>query len=340
MPDVANDRRLDPRLRAMLGAFPEMTPTDAASWEEIVENAAASGMGALISQMMDANDTEEIAPSAGLRVTEHEFTSSPDGNTIKLRFVRPDNDEVVPGIYYIHGGGMASMSAYDGNYRAWARIIAANGVAVTMVDFRNSVSPSSAPEVVQYPGGLNDCVSGFHWVHEHAAELGIDTSRLVVAGESGGGNLAIATTMRLKASDDLDKVHGLYALCPYISGEWPRDEFPSSTDNDGYLLSLHSNQGRMGYGIEAFEAKDPMAWPSFATVAEVEGFPKTMVSVNELDPLRDEGIEFYRLAMEAGVPARCRQVMGTSHGAEIFPMVCTEISRDTARDLAAFATEA
>ncbi|MDW3221268.1 MAG: hypothetical protein R8F63_21885, partial [Acidimicrobiales bacterium] len=146
MPDVANDRRLDPRLRAMLAAFPEMTPTDAASWEEIVENAAASEMGALISQMMDANDTEEIAPSAGLRVTEHEFTSSPDGNTIKLRFVRPDNDEVVPGIYYIHGGGMASMSAYDGNYRAWARIIAANGVAVTMVDFRNSVSPSSAPE--------------------------------------------------------------------------------------------------------------------------------------------------------------------------------------------------
>ncbi|MDW3216962.1 MAG: alpha/beta hydrolase fold domain-containing protein, partial [Acidimicrobiales bacterium] len=194
--------------------------------------------------------------------------------------------------------------------------------------------------VVKYPGGLNDCVSGFHWVVENAADLGIDTSRLIVAGESGGGNLSIATTMRLKASGDLDKVHGLYALCPYISGEWPRDEFPSSIDNDGYLLSLHSNQGRMGYGIEAFEAKDPMAWPSFASVADVEGFPKTMVSVNELDPLRDEGIEFYRLLMEAGVPARCRQVMGTTHGAEIFPMVCTEISRDTARDLAAFATEA
>lgn len=339
MPDIANDRRLDPRVKAMLAAFPEMTPTDAESWEQMVENAANSDMTAMIAAIMDANDTEEIAPSAGLRITEHEFESSPDGNTIKLRFIRPDNDDVVPGIYYIHGGGMASMSAYDGNYRAWAKIIAANGVAVTMVDFRNSISPSSAPEVVKYPGGLNDCVSGFHWVVEHAADLGIDPSRITVAGESGGGNLSIATTMRLKASGDLDKVHGLYALCPYIAGEWPLPQHPSSVENEGYLLSLHSNSGRMGYGIEAFEAKDPMAWPSFASVDDVAGFPKTMISVNEADPLRDEGIEFYRLLMEAGVAARCRQVMGTSHGTEIFPMMCPEISRDTARDLAAFATE-
>ena len=340
MPDIADDRRLDPRLKEMLAAFPEMTPTDSESWEAMVEAAAANPMGELIAQIMEANDTEEIAPAAGLRITEHEFTSSPDGNTIKLRFVRPDNDEVVPGVYYIHGGGMASMSCYDGNYRAWAKIIAANGVAVTMVDFRNSISPSSAPEVVQYPGGLNDCVSGFHWVVEHAGDLGIDLDRLIIAGESGGGNLSIATTMRLKASGDLDKVHGLYALCPYIAGEWPLPQHPSSTENEGILLSLHSNSGRMGYGIDAFDAKDPMAWPSFASVADVEGFPKTMISVNECDPLRDEGIEFYRLLLEANVAARCRQVMGTMHGTEVFPMVCTEISRDTARDLAGFATEA
>ena len=62
-----------------------------------------------------------------------------------------------------------------------------------------------------------------------------------------------------------------------------------------------------------------------------------MISVNECDPLRDEGIEFYRLLLAAGVAARCRQVMGTAHGTEVYPMVCPEISRDTARDLAALA---
>jgi acetyl esterase/lipase len=58
--------------------------------------------------------------------------------------------------------------------------------------------------------------------------------------------------------------------------------------------------------------------------------------VNECDPLRDEGINFYRLLLREGVEARCRQVMGTMHGTEIFPIACPEISRDTARSIAEF----
>ena len=225
---------------------------------------------------------------------------------------------------------MATLSAFDGNYRAWGRIIAANGVAVAMVDFRNSVMPSSALEVAAYPAGLNDCVAGLHWVVDNAETLGIDPGRVTLAGESGGGNLSIATTMRLKSTGELGLIRGLYAMCPYIAGEWPQARYPSSTENNGILLSLHDNRPRMGYGIEAFEAKDPMAWPGFATVDDVRGFPKTMISVNECDPLRDEGIEFYRLLLEAGVAARCRQVMGTIHGTEIFAVACPEVSRETA----------
>ncbi|MDH4366150.1 MAG: alpha/beta hydrolase, partial [Acidimicrobiia bacterium] len=103
------------------------------------------------------------------------------------------------------------------------------------------------------------------------------------------------------------------------------------------FLDLHNNQGRMGYGIEAYEARDPLAWPSFATEADVQGLPPTMISVNECDPLRDEGINFYRLLLSAGVPAQCRQVMGTVHGTEIFPMACPDISRETAASIATWA---
>lgn len=106
--------------------------------------------------------------------------------------------------------------------------------------------------------------------------------------------------------------------------------------NNGILLDLHDNRGAIGYGIEAFTGRNPLAWPSFATEKDVQGFPPTIISVNECDPLRDEGINFYRLLLRAGVPARCRQVMGTMHGTEIFTIACPEISRDTARDLAAF----
>ena len=59
-----------------------------------------------------------------------------------------------------------------------------------------------------------------------------------------------------------------------------------------------------------------------------------MISVNECDPLRDEGINFYRFLMQNSVHARCRQVMGTVHGTEIFISCCPDISRSTASDIA------
>jgi acetyl esterase len=229
---------------------------------------------------------------------------------------------------------MATMSCYYGNYRAWGRMIAAQGVAVAMVDFRNAVRASTAPEVAPYPAGLNDCVSGLKWVHANAAKLGIDTNRVIVGGESGGGNLTLATGMKLLKDGDIRLVQGLYALCPYIAGEWPLPQNPSSTENEGILISVHHNRGAVGYGIEAFRARDPLAWPSFAKAEDVKGLPTVVISVNECDPLRDEGINFYRFLMQNGVHARCRQVMGTVHGTEIFISCCPDISRSTASDIA------
>ena len=337
---IMQDPRIDPRIKAIFGATPDMTtPGDVASRDELLaeensEDAKARQAGFQV--MMDAVDNETVAPSAGLSKRTESFTSSPDGNTIKIQFIRPDNAETLPCVYYIHGGGMASMSCFDGMYRAWGKIIAAQGVAVAMVDFRNALRASSAPEVAPFPAGLNDCISGLKWVHANAAALNIDPSRIIVAGESGGGNLTLATGLKLKQDGDLGLIKGLYAMCPYIAGQWPLPENPSSTENNGLLLDLHSNRGAMGYGIEAFNARNPLAWPAFATAEDVKGLPPTVISVNECDPLRDEGIGFYRLLMHNGVAARCRQVMGTIHGTEIFAAACPEISRDTASDIANF----
>ena len=233
---------------------------------------------------------------------------------------------------------MQFSSCYLGNYKAWGRMIAARGVAVAMVDFRNSVHPSSAPEVAPFPAGLNDCVSGLKWVHSHADSLGIDPGRIVVAGESGGGNLTLAVGMKLKQDGDLASIHGLYAMCPFIAGEWPLPQNPSSSENEGILVFFQDNRSTMAYGIEAFKARNPLAWPGMAQPDDVRGLPPVVISVNEGDPLRDEGIGFYRLLLESGVSARCRQIMGTVHGTEILPVICPDISRDTASDIADFAT--
>lgn len=343
MNKIANDPRIDPRIKAIFGAMEVGGSEDAESREQLLaqansEEAITRSEG--VRAMLEMCDSDEVAPSAGLTLTEHKVISQPDGNTINIRFVRPEGDTTLPCVYYIHGGGMQSMSCYDGNYRAWARIIAANNVAVAMVDFRNCLTPSSVPEVEPFPAGLNDCVSGLKWVHDNAASLNIRPDKIIVAGESGGGNLTLATGLKLAKDGDIGLIRGLYALCPYIAGQWPHEGSASSEENNGILLDLHSNGGAMAYGMDAFDARDPLAWPGFATEEDVKGLPPTVISVNELDPLRDEGINFYRVLLRAGVPARCRQVMGTIHGTEIFPMACPDISRDTARDLAAFCAQA
>jgi acetyl esterase len=229
------------------------------------------------------------------------------------------------------------MSSFYGNYRAWARIVASKGVAIVMVEFRNSVAPGELPEVAPYPAGLNDCVSGLKWVIENASKYGVDPARIVVSGESGGGNLTLAVGLKLNRDGEIGLVKGLYALCPYIAGHWPDERFPSSVENNGIFLDLHNNIGRVSYGIDAYDAEDPLAWPGFATSDDVAGFPPTVISVNECDPLRDEGIAFYRMLLAAGVPARGRTVLGTMHGAELFPPLCPDISHSTAADIAAFA---
>ncbi len=339
---IASDPRIDPRIKAIMGAMesgPELhdvpnrqTLLDAANTPEAIAQREA------LSGMLKICDSEELAPSSGLDISHHTIVSQPDNNEIKLQLIRPKGTQQVPCVYYIHGGGMQSMSCFYGNYQAWARMIANNGVAVVLVDFRNCLTPSSAEEVKPFPAGLNDCVSGLKWVHKNAAEFNIDATKIVVSGESGGGNLTLATGLKLKFDGDLSLIAGLYAFCPYIAGEWPLENSPSSTENNGIMLELHHNHGRMSYGIEAFEESNPLAWPGFATEEDVKGLVPTVISVNECDPLRDEGVNFYRLLVQSGVSARCRQVMGTIHGTEMFPICCPDISEDSARDLAAFCT--
>lgn len=342
MSKLQSDPRIDPRIKAAMGAFPSMAQSDVRSREELlaeVNTPEAIAQREQMTKMLEFMDNEFVAPKQGLAVSTHELRSSPDGNSIKIQLIRPEVREPLPCVYYIHGGGMQTMSCFDGMYRAWGRIIAAQGVAVAMVDFRNALTPSSVPEVAPFPAGLNDCVSGVSWLHENASRLGVDPGRIIVAGESGGGNLTLATGLKLKKDGHLGLVRGLYALCPYIAGKWPQPHLPSSIDNNGILLDLHSNRGAMAYGIGELERRNPLAWPGFASEEDVRGLVPTIISVNECDPLRDEGIEFYRLLLRAGVPAQCRQVMGTIHATEIFAIACPDVSRETAASIARFCRE-
>eukprot|EP01050_Picozoa_sp_SAG11_P008440 SAG11_NODE_744_length_7406_cov_2.773231_4_plen_315_part_00 len=143
------------------------------------------------------------------------------------------------------------------------------------------------------------------------------------AGESGGGNLAIATTMKAKVDGKIDNVAGTYASCPYIAGGLhyasPPPELPSLVDNgarprpasfhrhrptysralvlayprhtttDGIFLAAEMMSVLAGPYTSADDATNPLAWPLYAGPADLAGLPPAVISVNECDPLRDEG---------------------------------------------------
>lgn len=333
---IVEEERIDPRIRQAYSELGEIMWPTVGSREELLAlgKEALGWVGAFGD--FDPAPYEAAVPFDGLTIRRQSIPSQPDGNSINLEIVAPEGEGPFPCVYYIHGGGMMMSSGFDPNYRAFARLIAANGIAVILVDYRNSFVPSSVPEVAPFPAGLNDCVSGLRWVHGHASELNIDPGRIVVAGESGGGNLSLATALKLGREGDFGLISGVYAMCPFIAGQWQGGEGSSIERNAGFLIDQRNNNTQqMAYGIETLRNRDPLAWPTCASEEDVIGFPPTIIRVNEFDQLLDEGVEFYRLLLRAGVNARCTQVMGTVHGIEVAILPCPDISRDAAREIAA-----
>jgi hypothetical protein len=115
--DVAAYIRLEPRLRAILASIPAEPAGHVDSREALLAEAnseVARQQAELFRSFMELCDTEDGAPSAGLWVHTEKVVSEPDGNSINLQVIRPEPDEAVARIYYIHGGGMAALPCYDG----------------------------------------------------------------------------------------------------------------------------------------------------------------------------------------------------------------------------------
>jgi len=260
-----------------------------------------------------------------------------DGNDISLYVHVPtDVDGPVPAIIHTHGGGMVIMQAADAGYVRWRDELASTGLIVIGVEFRNAAGKLGPHP---FPAGLNDCFSGLKWAHENRDELGI--SKIVISGESGGGNLSLATTLKAKGEGVLEMVDGVYAQCPYISGAYADKDpaLPSLWENDDYFLncSMMGSMVRM-YSPDGSDDMNPLAWPYRASVDDLQGLPPHCISVNELDPLRDEGLAYFRKLLAAGVSAHSRTVNGTCHAGDcLFRDAMPEVYLGTIRDINSFA---
>jgi acetyl esterase/lipase len=337
---AATDPRLDPRLAVAMAMVAEMdaqaeTPDPNCSYEEALEHCLAFEQR---TEMTHGMEREAMPERPDVQVSRTTI-SGVDGNEIVLYVHQPrERRGPLPGILHTHGGGMVLMRASDPGFERWRTELAHRGAVVVGVEFRNG---GGALGNHPFPAGLNDCLSASRWLHEQRAAL--DLSAIVISGESGGGNLAIATTMKAMASNALEQIDGVYAFCPYISGEYaePRDALVSLRENEGYLLGNEVMSAFVRvYDPAAEHGRNPLAWPLQASASDLQGLPPHVISVNELDPLRDEGLIFYRQLLAAGVPAVARTVHGTTHAGDLaFPDMLPDVYADSARSLLAFAAD-
>ena len=333
---INEDKRINQNLlRAMKkfgldGVAPPPTVTYQSTQQEIQEY--NNGLEPIYSSVF-ADIFSDIELPDGL-INETKTIKGKDGNDLKLYLTKPDNASGdMPGILHLHGGGMAIMKADDPNYIYWRHKLASTGLIVVGVEFRNTAGVLGNHP---FPAGLNDCVSALKWVYEKKKELGI--SKIIVSGESGGGNLSIATALKAKQDGIINYIDGVYAQCPFISNLYGKGntELKSLIENDTYFLRGDA-LGLTASLYDGVDSKNPIAWPYHADKAMLAGLPPHAITVNELDPLRDEGLAYSEKLKKAGIIVSSKIIQGTVHAAEnIFPLDISEIHNQAIQDIKNF----
>lgn len=209
---------------------------------------------------------------------------------------------LAPCLVFFHGGGwvIGDLNSHD----VVCRKLADEGqLIVISVDYR------LAPEH-KFPAAVDDAIEATKWIAGNAKPLGIDASRLMVGGDSAGGNLAAVVAISARDGNG-----------PRLAGQvliYPATDFamthPSHSEPETSILLTHSviKWFRDHYLNGAADAADWRASPARATT--LRGLPPAYVLTAGADPLRDEGDEYASRLKEAGVPVTYRTFPGQFHG--------------------------
>jgi acetyl esterase len=232
----------------------------------------------------------------------------PDGD-IKIRIYRPHAEEGLPVVMFMHGGGfiLGDLDSHD----EVARVITMQTDCVTVaVDYR------LAPEY-PFPAAPEDCFAALRWVAEHAEEFGGDATRIAVAGDSAGGNLAAVLTLRAR-DEDGPEICGQVLIYP-LTDAVDADEFQPAPDG-----KLHFFKAKDGayfnslYFQDPANARHPHASPMFAEA--LADLPPALVITAEYDPLCRQGEAYVARLKAAGVEVAHSRYGGAIHGFVSMPL--------------------
>ena len=265
-------------------------------------------------------------PAVGVEVTGHVLATA-DGAELPLNWYAPTGSEPTgAAALYLHGGGMIyslaeTAAMYDSAVRGY---VAASGVPMLTVDYR--VAPEHS-----HPTPVEDCYAALCWLAEHAAGLGVDPARLAVAGSSAGAALAAGLAQRC-AEGELPPIVGVLLHQPVLDDRptASKAEFATTPGFDGAAAQL------MWRHYLGDTAPDAASVP--ARNHRLIDTPTTFITCSELDPLRDEAVDYARGLMRCGVRTDLHVFGGTCHGFDslrpewavsraLFTMQCAALGR-------------
>ena len=256
------------------------------------------------------NRTVKGEPIAGLQCEQVYVPSRDDDYSIRVRVYKPtdhnkDNkDNKQPLLLYIHGGGYL-FGMPEISHSSIEQFISTRACVVLAPDYRKAFTKP-------YPAGLNDCYDTVLWAIDHADELGIDATKIIVAGHSAGGGLTAALTLKARDSQDF-KVAFQMPLYPMIDDQQPND--PQRAIDSPVWNTEMNTLGWGAYLADLIKNGDEI--PSYAAPIRnqiYENFPPTITFVGTLEPFYRETLSYVNALKKAGIEVAFKEYPNCFHG--------------------------
>src|SRR4051794_30801227 len=280
---------LDPQIEALLA---EMRALGAKPFEELSVPEAR----------IAARSFKDLqGPPEDVARVDHLFIPGPTAD-LPVRIYTPEGTGPFPALVYYHGSGwvVLNIEVCDTTMRALAN---ATGCVVVAVNYQK------APEH-PFPVPFEDCWATTLWTFENAEALGIDPARIGVIGDSAGGNLAAAVTLRAR-DEGAPEIAFQALIYPAVEHGW--DTGSAHENAEGYLLQRESMHWFWDHYIpDKSLVGDWRVSPLKAS--DHAGLPPAFIATAEFDPLRDDGRAYHAALHDAGVPVTYVEYDGMIHG--------------------------
>lgn len=233
------------------------------------------------------------------------FIPTKSSGDVDIRFVRPKGtqEKVLPLIIYLHGGGwiLGDKETHDILIRKLA--ICTNSV-VAFVNY------SRSPEAI-YPSAIEEIYGVLEYLYSHYTDFNIDKDKIIIAGDSAGGNMAAVIAIKSKKENG-PKIKFQLLLYPVTDTSMDTESY--KLFKDGPWLSKKAMEWFWNaYVPQKSEREDIYVSPLKAEIADLENLPPALVVVAENDVLRDEGELYAAKLNDAGVDTTCVRINGTHH---------------------------